>query len=489
MLLPVVLLAMPVVSVEAQSKELTGSYHVRIAGDRPLHVFVEAQIPVSDGRLFMAPWGADFLPDGWATFLRKLQISDTRGRPLAFVANPKGEWKISERFDGKAKLSYEVDLSFTTTKWRYGNEQAGTFQDNALYVVTKVLFIVSDTTANHSVTFDVPASWKTSTPWQTRSVNEKATFLVENNDDLINNSIVLGKHTEYTFTQGSFTFTLALLGAMEKSRDLIALTLKKTLLTYIGIFDQTRRSKYLMSIFYADEADAEAFSTSAAFSEHDPVTKDNLIRWGVTLAHEFFHSWNGHAIQAEDYASSRWFAEGFTEYFANLALVRQGLISDDLYIKKMEKVLGLYFYFNASPAFDGASLKEAGSKQGRYRLGIYDGGWATAFCLDVMIRDETDGRKSLEDLMRLMYQKYGLTSRKYSYQDLVATANEAIGRDISEFFKKYVEGKETLPVMESLKRSGFDGYTQFYDGEIYISESPAASEKAKLIRRAIMRGR
>jgi hypothetical protein len=58
----------------------------------------------------------------------------------------------------------------------------------------------------------------------------------------------------------------------------------------------------------------------------------------------------------------------------------------------MEKVLGLYLYFNWSPAFDGTSLKQAGSKPGRYRLGIYDGGWAAAFCLDVMIRDETDGR-------------------------------------------------------------------------------------------------
>ena len=92
-----------------------------------------------------------------------------------------------------------------------------------------------------------------------------------------------------------------------------------------------------------------------------------------------------------------------------------------------------------------------------------------------MIRDETQGRKSLEDFMRLMYEKFGLTSRKYRYEDLVATAGETIGRDLGEFFKKYVEGNEVLPVRDWLKRAGFNGYTQFYDGEIHIFESATAN--------------
>src|SRR6185503_10135153 len=118
------------------------------------------------------------------TFVSKLQIKDASERPLTSVSNPKGQWKLSDKMDGMVKLSYEVDLSFAKTKWRYGNEQAGTYQDNALYVVTKALFIVSDTTASYEVTFDVPASWKISAPWPESSAN-KETFLVENNNELI----------------------------------------------------------------------------------------------------------------------------------------------------------------------------------------------------------------------------------------------------------------------------------------------------------------
>jgi predicted metalloprotease with PDZ domain len=472
----------------AQTEELSGSYFVKIKKDAPLIADVQAQIPVKDGHLYMAPWGADFLPNGWATFVRELQITDEKGRSLPFAPAKSGEWQISNGYNGVAKLSYQVDLSFTKSKWRSGNEQAGIFQENALFIVSKALFIISDAAGERQIKFELPPNWKSSTPWPSTSAQPQ-TFIATNNEDLIDNSIVLGEHVEYVFREGNFTFTLALLGSVGKSKDLVAITLKKVFQNYLRIFNKTPPSKYLMTIFYADEADAEAFKTSSAFSERDIISKNNLIRWGNTLAHEFFHSWNGHQIQGADYASSQWFSEGFTEYFANLALVQQKLISEDLFVKKMENNLGLYFYFNVAPVFENVSLKEAGSNKGRNRLGVYNGGWTIAFCLDVLIRNKTQNRKSLEDFIRLMYQKYGLTAKKYRYEDLLTTASETIGYDLTDFFKRYVEGKEMLPVSDYLNDIGLAGYTQFYDGEIYIQPFLRATQEAKMMQRSLISGK
>ena len=474
--------------VSAQSPGLSGQYRIKISSDNPLLATIEAQIPVTNGRLFMASWGAPHLPAGWATFVRNLKITDQSNHPLTFEPRSNGVWEISKGFTGNVKLTYQVDLSFTKTKWNYGNEQAGTFQDGALFVVSKALFIVTDTDGRRELFFDLPAGWQLSVPWQ-RSGSDASAYVAENNNDLINNSLVMGKYVDYTFQEGDFTLVLALLGSMGRSRDLVGPTLKKVVQTYGGVFNRTPRSKYLMSVFYADEADAEAFSNSAAFTERDTLTKNNLIRWGNTLAHELFHSWNGHAIRGEDYAGSQWFAEGFTEYFANLTLVQQRLISEDLFIRKMENNLGLYLYFKSAPAFAGITLKQAGSKKGFYRLGVYDGGWAVAFCLDVLIRDETNGRKSLVDFMRLMYERFGLTAKPYRYEDLVTTAGEIVGHDISDFFRQHVEGNALLPVQQFLKRAGFEGYTQFYDGEIYISRSLHATRQELAVRQAILMGR
>ena len=470
-----------------QPDETAGQYRVSFS-DSLLSPSLEAHIPVKDGRLFMAASGADHLPAGWATFIRNFEVRDGSDRRLSFVSKPNGVWELSDRFNGTVKLTYQVDLSFAKEKWPYGNEQAALFENNALFVVSKALFVVSDAPGKRQVVFNAPVSWKISTPWLAMSGNPRS-FVAEDNNDLINNSLVLGTHVEYVFTEGRFTFVLALLGRTGRSRQSIALTLHKVVRNYLRIFHKTPESKYLMTVFYADAVDAEAYAKSAAFSERDPITRRNLIRWGNTLAHELFHAWNGHAIRGADYATSQWFSEGFTEYFANLALVQERLISKDLFIKKIENHLGLYLYFKEGPAFDGATLKEAGSRKGRYRLGVYNGGWAVAFCLDVLIRSETNNRKSLVDFMRLMHERFGLTGKPYRYEDLVALASETAGRNLDDFFRKYVEGKESLPVQDYLKRLGLNGYTQFYDGEFFIVEAPVVTVSQRRLQLSILTGR
>lgn len=470
-----------------QPKETVGQYRVSFA-DSLLSASLEARIPVKDGRLFMAAWGADHLPAGWGTFIRHFEVRDESDRQLIFVSKPNGVWELSDRFNGTVKLKYQVDLSFAKEKWPYGNEQAALFESGALFLVSKALFVVSDAAGKRQIVFEAPSSWKISTPWLAVSGNPR-TFVAEDNNDLINNSLVLGKHFEYVFNEGRFTFVLALLGRTGQSSGPIAATLHKVVRNYVHIFDKTPQSKYLMTVFYADAVDAEAYAKSAAFSERDPITRHNLIRWGNTLAHELFHAWNGHAIRGVDYATSQWFSEGFTEYFANLALVQERLISKDLFIKKIENHLGLYLYFKEAPAFDGVTLKEAGSRKGRYRLGVYNGGWAVAFCLDVLIRSETNNRKGLIDFMRLMHERFGLTGKPYRYEDLVALASETAGRSLADFFKRYVEGKESLPVQDYLKRIGLNGYTQFYDGEFFIVEAPVTTVAQKSLKQSILTGR
>jgi predicted metalloprotease with PDZ domain len=63
-----------------------------------------------------------------------------------------------------------------------------------------------------------------------------------------------------------------------------------------------------------------------------------------------------------------------------------------------------------------------------------------------MIRESTDNIKSLDDLMRCMYQEYGKTGKKYSIEDVIRVANKIAQTDYTELFKKYVEGTDVLPL-------------------------------------------
>ncbi|HLA12202.1 MAG TPA: hypothetical protein VJ023_16565 [Pyrinomonadaceae bacterium] len=467
-----IFLTLPFVAVQS-AQPISARYRIAFSQDKPQQLLVEAQLPVTGGRIFMNPFGADQLPDGWATFIRDLQAVDSSEHPLQIKSLGNATWQLGNNYVGEVKLSYKVNLSFAYEKWPAGNEQAGFYQDKSLFLVTRPLFITSEHAGKRQVTFDVPAGWKISSPWQP-SLNDKRTFIAQDRTDLLSNTVVLGHHAEHRFQEGPFTFVLALPGEISESADLIVSTLKKPVSAYYRVFDQTPPSIFMMTLFYADQEDGEGYSRSAALTTKDKVSPDTLILWGNTLAHELFHFWNGHQMYGEPRQEREWFSEGFTEYYANRTLVRERLISEELFIKKMEKHIAMYLYFKWAPAFTGVSIQQAGTRKSYYRPGVYQGGWTVAFCLDVLIREQSKGNKSLDDFMRSMYKQFGLTRKTYGVQDIVRTATETAGTDLSEFFKKYVSGNETIPVEQYLKKIGLNGHFKGYSGEVYISRDSDA---------------
>lgn len=464
----------------------SAKYRIKITEETPKFISIEAQMTVSEGHLFMNPFGADDQPNGWATFVQNLEIRDEKGGLLSAVAEPNASWRIVGKYSGLVKLSYQISLSFAYQNWSAGNEQAGRFQDNSLFLVARPLFIVSNVDEKREIIFDLPKSWKIATAWQ-KSAENQFIFYAKNQTDLLSNTLVLGKFGEYKLKKGSIDFTLVLPGKMNESAEIIVPALEKILTVYTKLFDKTPPTNYLMTFFYDVQDDGEAYSRSAAFTSRDKVTQNGLIIWGNFLAHEFFHFWNGQQMRGEPRETREWFNEGFTEYFANLTLVKEGLISEDLFIKKMEKHLALYLYFKSAAPFQGTTIKQAGTRKSFNRPGVYNGGWAVAFSLDLLIIEKTNGRKNLADFMRLMYEKYGITGKPYRYENIIETASEISGADISDFFKTYVEGMEVLPIVEYLGKLGLEEYNKGYAGEVYIFKKQSLANSEKRLWNALIR--
>lgn len=459
------------------------TYIVKIAENKPKFAFVESQIPVTKGRIFMSPIGADHLPNGWATFVENLQIKDESGKKLEFEKKDGANWQIANNYEGTAKLSYQVNLSFIYENWISGNEQAGAYFEDSIYLVTRPIFITSEFEGNHQITFDLPSNWKVSSPWKTTATKS---FIAENQTDLLSNTFVVGNQKEIRLKEGNFSFILALPGKVQESSALVEATLKPILTAYQRLFNKTPPNIFLMTFFYANADDGEAYSRSAAFTSQDEITRNSLILWGNFLAHELFHFWNGQQIRGAERDNRQWFSEGFTEYFANLTLIREKLISEDLFIKKIEKHLALYLYFKSAPAFQGVSLVQAGARKGFNRPGVYNGGWTVAFCLDFLIKEKTSGKKTLDDFMRAMYENYGLTNKPYRYEDIIETASEVANHNFKPFFESYVSGTETIPLNDYLKKYGLEGYSKSYAGEVYLFKNPTSTnEERELFKKLI----
>lgn len=476
--------AIDVPAQRAQAAD-TAEYRVQISGDVPLVARIVATLPVAHGQVFMATWGgADHLPRSWSTFVRDLEATTLMEEPLAIQERAVGQWLVGKGYSGRIRLTYNVDLSFATEKWPPGNEQAGYYADDALYLVTRPLFIVTDLPGVRQVSFQVPDGWEVAAPWITVG-RAPPTFLATDHGDLINNSLILARHGVFQIREGPFELSLALPGPMAEHADLVVPVLQASVRQALTLFPGTEPSTYLMTFFFSDEEDGEAFFRSAAFTTDKPVTASGRPVWGNILAHELLHFWNGQRIRGVSRQRTRWFREGFSEYYASLFLVRSEVIDRELFVRKMERNLALYLLFNY---VTGASLVDAGQGGGLNRSGVYNGGWSAAFCLDVMIRDASRNAATLDDLMREMYAKFGVTGELYELEDIASIAAKWLGEAATDFFRKHIAGGEVLPVEECLNRSGWEAYVIHYAGEVHIESDSLASQLQRDIREGILRG-
>jgi predicted metalloprotease with PDZ domain len=218
----------------------------------------------------------------------------------------------------------------------------------------------------------------------------------------------------------------------------------------------------------------------------DPITIEDRILWTDLLAHEIFHHWNGGLLVPRDDEESSWFTEGVTEYMANRTIIRTGLISQRLFLKKLEIHVGMYDYWMWAPPFQKSSIqsavKDAGGDKNVNRPAVYNGGVVAAFCLDTMIQKQTAGRNNLEDLLRRMLTLYGITARQWSTDDLIHDTSEVAGTDLSSFFSRYIKSRERLPVKQCFADTGFDIALADYAGEAFISPQAHPSRSTRGIR-------
>src|SRR4051812_4327806 len=168
------------------ARAATATYDVGYDGGKVIHV--SAHLPAGDGRLLVAQRGGiDHLPDEWATFIHNLRATSPDGTAVTVTSKGKEGWLSSAASD--VNVTYDVVLDYAVGQWPAGNEQSGRIFTNALYTVTKPLFITTSGVTDAEVDFHIPATWQAATPWDALGANR---FQVHTPSQLTMNTIVLG---------------------------------------------------------------------------------------------------------------------------------------------------------------------------------------------------------------------------------------------------------------------------------------------------------
>ena len=216
-------------------------------------------------------------------------------------------------------------------------------------------------------------------------------------------------------------------------------------------------------------------------------------------AHEFFHTWNLMAIRPVEYhdidyrtqppVSSLWFSEGLTMFYADLLLRRAGIaVHDSTRQAHLERLIGSYAANPAYARFSAESISRVAYNAEPGELGDYSAsthlqGELIGTMLDITIRNSTGGQKSMDDVMRLLFNQASppdpLSPSLRSGQALrergtaepridgkaIEQAVEAVcGCDMSPFFDAYV--RHAAPI-------DFDRYLGLIGLQTSLSWGPA----------------
>jgi predicted metalloprotease with PDZ domain len=193
-------------------------------------------------------------------------------------------------------------------------------------------------------------------------------------------------------------------------------------------------------------------------------------------SHEYFHSWNvkrikpqafvPYDLERENYTRLLWIFEGFTSYYDDLMLARAGVIGVDDYLKALGTTVssvlrapGRHEQSVAESSFD-AWIKyyRQDENSPNVIVSYYAKGALVALCLDLTIRALTRGARSLDDVMRLLWQRYGRTFETQpaglEEDAFPALLAEATGLDLSRQIRTWTGGTDELPLARLLKGVG-----------------------------------
>ena len=480
------------VSPPASSESVSDPQRYKIDLDfkEPLSASVQAILTIPDGRLFTHGHAGGYQ---WSDFVKDIRVAREDGSMIPTQSVGSGQWEVKASKDETVHLSYKVDLSFTK-EMREGAQRGGQFFGNSLYIVNRALFVMSNSVGSRHVEFAVPSGLQIATPWHAATPSG---YRARDNSELADNFTVIGRFPSFQIVEGDFHLNMVLPGGTQATQSLIEPVVRAVLHEYIRIFPNTPDFRVLMALFRGVEINGEGFRDSASLTYSDQIEKGNRVLWASYLAHELFHHWNGNLIAGSDdgdnFGSTEWFAEGATEYVANRTVVRGAIIDRNEYLRKMETNIGMYEYWTWAAPFQGISIQNAGAKTALpvpagmiaktyNRAGIYNGGWVASFCLDTMIQTNTQGKKGLDDVLRLMFMNFGTTGRQWTPQDLVRLSSEVAGADLSSFFRRYIAEANPLPVHACLANAGFDGLILNYGAEAYVTPAANPGRVAKQIR-------
>lgn len=410
------------------------------------------------------------------------------GKKVALKKTDKQSWQAAP-CSGALTIEYEVYAWDLSVRAAHLDQSHGFFNGTSVF-----LQVSGQEMAPHIVDIQRPddaacKSWRVATALPELKAKRYGfgSYIAANYDELIDHPVEMGNFVLASFEAHGVAHDFVVTGQVP-NMDLnrIVADVKKICETQIAFFEPRSKrapmSRYVfMTMAIGEGAGGLEHRASTALicnRNNLPAKHQTELSAGYTdflglCSHEYFHTWNvkrikpavfaPYDLRQENYTSLLWLFEGFTSYYDDLMLVRSGLIEEADYLKMVAKGINMVLRGSgrtkqsvAESSFDAwTKYYRQDENSPNAIVSYYTKGSLVGLALDLTIRAETAGKKSLDDVMRALWQKYGrdfyqkaLTGQQQGLGEgeIEAIIEQSTGVKTKRFMDKYVRGTDDLPL-------------------------------------------
>jgi predicted metalloprotease with PDZ domain len=397
------------------------------------------------------------------------------GKQIPYKRIDKNTWRIASKNASEIRFMYHVYAFEWSVRTSFIDADMAFMHNTSLFMQVKPFSALPGT-----LTVELPEAWKqlhtSLEPVDGKLPAGTHRFRFSSYDELADEPLLAGNQDTLQFEVAGVPHLVAIAGKGNHAEVSFRDDLKKICETTTAIIGELPCKRYTFFVLNTEAGGGGLEHANSSTVMMPRWQWNNAARYKQFLGlcgHEYFHLWNVKRIRPEalgpfDYSKENhtrmlWVAEGITSYYDELILRRAGFYTREAYLEKiagyindLENRPGRHYLSLAESSWD-AWIREYRPNENSKNTGIsyYLKGQVVAFLLDVQIVAASNGRRSLDDVMKVLWADYKKRpERGFSDEEFVAMVNEVAGKDLRAFLDQFVNGVETPDYAALLKIAG-----------------------------------
>jgi predicted metalloprotease with PDZ domain len=452
-------------------------YHVSMPHPESHLFWVELYIynwkmPILDVKLPVWTPGS-YLIREYSRHLQGFKANTLSGQPLPWQKCSKNHWQVEtftpSKSASKIRIEYQVFANELSVRTNHLDTSHGYFNGAALF-----FYVPGFEQLPIEITVVPPLStWQVTTVLP--AIAQPHTYLAKDYDTLVDSPFEIGTHALQTFEVLDKSHQFAIWGTGNFKTEQIIQDTIRIIQAEAQIFDGLPYDRYLFLLHLSSQGNGGLEHKDSCTLNYPRLgfrDKDKYNRFMQLVAHEFFHLWNVKRIRPqalelfnydqENYTPSLWFSEGTTSYYDLQIPLRAGIYDVPTFLSHLGKEITRFLTTPGrlvqplqESSFDAwIKLYRPDANSANSQMSYYLKGEMVSLLLDLLIRDRFDNQRSLDDVMRQLWQQFGIPERGFTPEQLQHVIETVADCSLNEFWQCYLDGTEELPFNQYLAPFG-----------------------------------